>query len=272
MNPLPDEYVAARSNLLDALEALESHRDSLVLVGAQAVYLHTGSSELKVPIFTTDGDLAVDTGALSDYPELSHVLRQAGFSLGNDPGHWVSRRDVAIDLMVVPSQSGREKRNARGAHIPFHERNVARIAPGLEPALIDNFLMSVSDFEPLPRRTIQVRVAGPAALLTAKAIKIRERVGQATHQPDRLKPKDALDAFRILQETEVPDLVQGFSLHARDTNAKSVSNEALDFFREHGCTPNGVLPRLASDAAAGQKSVSVSFAHLATNLLEALGR
>jgi len=34
----PDpEYVAARRTLLDALEALGDHRDSIVVVGAQAV-------------------------------------------------------------------------------------------------------------------------------------------------------------------------------------------------------------------------------------------
>jgi hypothetical protein len=38
------EYIEARRTLLDALDALESHRDSLVLIGAQAVYLHTGST------------------------------------------------------------------------------------------------------------------------------------------------------------------------------------------------------------------------------------
>jgi hypothetical protein len=32
-------YVAARRVLLDALGALDNHREALVLVGAQAVYL-----------------------------------------------------------------------------------------------------------------------------------------------------------------------------------------------------------------------------------------
>jgi hypothetical protein len=39
------EYIEARRTLLDALDALESHRDSLVLIGAQAVYLHTGPTD-----------------------------------------------------------------------------------------------------------------------------------------------------------------------------------------------------------------------------------
>lgn len=43
---IPDEYVRARSVLLDALQALEPHLDSLTLVGAQAVYLQTGDADL----------------------------------------------------------------------------------------------------------------------------------------------------------------------------------------------------------------------------------
>ena len=35
-------YVLARSVLLDALEALGEQRSALIVVGAQAVYLHTG--------------------------------------------------------------------------------------------------------------------------------------------------------------------------------------------------------------------------------------
>ncbi len=46
-------YVAARSVLLDALEALGHQRDAIVLVGAQAIYLHTGAIEFEVAEYTT---------------------------------------------------------------------------------------------------------------------------------------------------------------------------------------------------------------------------
>jgi hypothetical protein len=61
--PGASEYVAARRALLDALEALREHIDSIVVVGAQAVYLHTGAAELAVAEFTTDADLALDPPA-----------------------------------------------------------------------------------------------------------------------------------------------------------------------------------------------------------------
>jgi hypothetical protein len=53
-------YVAARRVLLDALEAIEPHLGALVLVGAQAAYLHAGEADLAVAPYTTDGDLALD--------------------------------------------------------------------------------------------------------------------------------------------------------------------------------------------------------------------
>lgn len=41
-------YVRARAALLDTLEALEPHLDALVLVGAQAIYLHTADADLAL--------------------------------------------------------------------------------------------------------------------------------------------------------------------------------------------------------------------------------
>lgn len=61
MSGEPDpQYVVARSVLLDALEALEAQREAVVLVGAQAIYLHTGAIELAVAEFTTDADIILD--------------------------------------------------------------------------------------------------------------------------------------------------------------------------------------------------------------------
>ena len=52
------EYVAARRVLLDVLEALNAHRKAVILVGAQAIYLHVGEGDLAVSPYTTDGDLS----------------------------------------------------------------------------------------------------------------------------------------------------------------------------------------------------------------------
>jgi hypothetical protein len=85
----PDpEYIAARRVLLDAFAALGTHRKAVVLVGAQAIYLHVGEGDLAVAPYTTDGDLAIDPRELDDEPALAATLEAAGFKLAVRPGTW----------------------------------------------------------------------------------------------------------------------------------------------------------------------------------------
>lgn len=263
------EYVAARRALLDALEALEGHRDNLILVGAQAVYHHTGEADLNVPLLTTDADIAIDAADLADAPEIGSVLRRAGFTPGPNPGHWVNAGEVAVDLMVVPHQAGIARVSARAARLAPHEKLTARIARGLEPALIDHDVVNISALD-ADVRSFALRVAGPAALLTAKAIKISERFDQADSQPDRVKEKDALDAFRILQAVSTESLVDGFQRHRADTHAAMVTDEAIEFYRLHATTAQGRLAQLATVAAQGDPTVSPAFAALVNELMDAL--
>lgn len=68
----PDQqeaYALARRVLLDALDALGDQRDAVVLVGAQAIYLHTGDTDLAVAPFTTDGDVAINPEKTSGRPQ-----------------------------------------------------------------------------------------------------------------------------------------------------------------------------------------------------------
>ena len=99
----PDpQYVSARRVLLDAADALAAHLDSVVLVGAQAVYLHTGEAELfdAAAPYTTDADLAIGPADLADSPLLDELLIRRGFTLRESPGRWVSPDGIYIDLMV----------------------------------------------------------------------------------------------------------------------------------------------------------------------------
>lgn len=73
-------YVAARGVLLDALEAVDAQLDAIVIVGAQAIYLHTTpDTELPVAPYTTDADLGLDPSRLADEPLLETLLSDAGF-------------------------------------------------------------------------------------------------------------------------------------------------------------------------------------------------
>jgi hypothetical protein len=51
-----------------------------VVVGARAVYLHTGTAELAVAEFTTDADLAIDPAGLNADPRLDAALGARGFT------------------------------------------------------------------------------------------------------------------------------------------------------------------------------------------------
>jgi predicted nucleotidyltransferase component of viral defense system len=52
-------------------------------------------------------------------------------------------------------------------------------------------------------RSVEAYVAGPAALLCAKAYKLRERLAEAlAGGRDRVKPKDAADVWRLMMVSE----------------------------------------------------------------------
>lgn len=221
--------------LLDALDALADQRDSLILVGAQAVYLRTGPDESSgVVNTTTDADLALDADLLSDDPELTQVLETAGFSSGHNPGSWIGAGGVAIDIMVALHQRGAARAGARGARLPPHGNWLARITPGLEATLVDHSPMFLEALDPSDARTTALKVAGPAALLVAKAYKILERAADidSGRGRSRLRNKDAVDILRLLRGTETGDMAAGFTLHAVEEHARDVRRRGLGFLAE----------------------------------------
>ena len=170
--PAP-EYVAARRTLLGALDALGTHCASVILIGAQAVYVHTGAGTLTIPPMTTDADLAIDADLLADNPEIALTMQAAGFA-ASQPGHWENPQGIAVDIMVAPHQSNRPA-GSRAADLAPHAKSVARIGPGLAPALIDNSPHLITALDASDPRSHEIRLAGPAALLVAKIIKISDR-------------------------------------------------------------------------------------------------
>jgi hypothetical protein len=95
--------LAARRTLLDALDALAEQREALVLIGAQAIYLHTGAAPVALAETANDSDLAVDPRTLSDSPLLDDAMTRAGFHRDPQhpqPGGWLSASGIPVDLMV----------------------------------------------------------------------------------------------------------------------------------------------------------------------------
>lgn len=220
----PDpEYVEARRVLLDALESLAPHQEALILVGAQAIYLHAGPGDLAVAPHTTDGDLCIRPDALGDAPLLEDALRAGGFESTGQPGIWM-RHDVELDLLVPESVGGTGR---RGARLGPHGRRAARKVKGLEGALVDSIRVELPGLGN-DNRVRSVRVAGPAALLVSKLHKIADR----EHRPDRLGDKDALDVLRLLQAVGTRDLADSLRRLLADGLSRAVTEEALDLLRK----------------------------------------
>lgn len=217
------EYVAARRVLLDALEALGNHRKAVVIVGAQAIYHHVGAGNLLVAEFTTDGDLALNPNVLDNEPLLVEGLLAAGFNLAVKPGTWV-RDDVQIDLMVPMALGGPGRRSAR---LGPHGTEVARKAKGLEAAIVDNSIVTLTALDPLDTRTVDVPVAGLGALLVAKLHKLAER----EPTPARWSPKVGLDVLRILQAADLVQLGARLAGLERHEIAGPITGEARPFLR-----------------------------------------
>jgi hypothetical protein len=263
------EYLAARRALLDALEALSEHIDSIVVVGAQAVYLHTGAAELAVAEFTTDADLALDPDGLGSDPRLDAALAARGFAPDDaQPGIYWSADRIEVDLMVPETLGGAGR---RGARLGPHGNRAARKARGLEAALVDQRGFVLQALAPDDDRAIEVRVAGVAALLVAKAHKLGERMERA---PKRMEPKDALDVLRLLRASETDELAETFRQLLADVRAGGVTREALDYFQALYTGADAPGLGLVRDAVAGLEDPAVigaSMQTLAEDLLRAVG-
>ncbi len=267
MPGVSEPYVLARRTLLDALEALRDYREAIILVGAQAIYLHTGDANLAVAPFTTDADLALDPSALPPEPPLETALRTAGFAPSADRsklGTW-TRNGVDVDLLVPEAVGGRK---GRGAHLEGHGDRAARQALGLEAALIDRQHMIVSALEEADPRQIEVNVAGPAALLIAKLYKLWER----REKPTRQDNKDALDVYRLLQAIPTQALAERFTQLRQAAIAIEVSAHALTYLEELFGVEDALGSRLAGEAVVPLEDpdvVAASCAALTQDLLAA---
>ena len=273
MSGVPDPlYVRARRALLDAADALATHRDSVVLVGAQAIYVHTGDADLadstfgSVPEYTTDADFSLNPMALGDSPLVAELMMAGGFSAGEHPGEWHSADDVRVDLMVPEALAGA---GSRGARLGSHGKRVARRAKGLEGALLDLDRRTLVSLDPADHRSVAMNVAGPGALLVAKVHKIAERA----EAPRRIKDKDALDVLRLLQATETADLAGRIVLLARSEPCATVTAEALDHLPQlFGCADSAgtEMAVRAAGVHADADVIAASMTVLVSDLLETL--
>ncbi len=263
-------YVRSRRALLDALDALEAHLDALVLVGAQAIYLHTGDVDEAIATETKDSDLVVDPGLLADDPLLEKALTAASFHrnlLTGQPGEWLSSDGIPVDLLVPAGVApGNPKR--RGVELSPHDRQATRRVAGLEAALVDKDQLEIAALEPGDERRYTLAVAGPAALLIAKLQKVTDRQTQAERR--RLN-KDGHDIYRLLRDVPTQTLAERFeALLANDLTA-AAAEAALDQLEALFGTASAPGAAMAGQAVAGVGApalVAASGTVLASDLLQ----
>lgn len=252
MPDLASEYVAARTVLLDALEALGSQREAIVVVGAQAVYLRTGDAGIiGVAPYTTDADLALAPARLADEPHIETLLGNADFEQKGDPGVWWKTVDIAgestdveVDLMVPERYAPAGGR--RSVRLPPHDKMIARKAIGLEGAILDHDLIEISALADSDRRRFTVRVAGPAALIVAKVHKLRDRLAEG--KADRIADKDAADVYRLMLAVPVRDVVLRLRPLLADETAGPVCRDAVELMLQLFGTRAADGVRMATDA------------------------
>jgi hypothetical protein len=243
---LDPRYVGARKALLDVLQALGKHRDAVVLVGAQAVYLNVGEATEPLSSFTKDADLALNPQLLAGEPALEMVLAEAGFQRRDQPGLWFDAHGAEVDVLVPASIAGRGR---RGANLGLgHERTTAMRVAGLEAALIDNSPRKIASFEPTDSRSFVIAVAGPAALLVSKLHKIGERNDGPAN---RLKNKDASDLFLLLQRTPTEELSRTLNRLLEDPGVEPSVRIALHYLEQHFGNPDGMGLTLLRGAIRG---------------------
>jgi len=265
----PDpQYVVARTALLDALDALGPHRDAAVLVGAQAIYIHTGDAGLAVAEFTTDDDLVLDPTRIPEDPEIAEAMRSKGFyrdekESGPDIGIWSSRREiegvpaiVKVDLLMPEAVGGGGRRAAR---VKGHERGSVLKVRGLEGCLVDRSPHVIAALDSSDARSFEIMVAGPAALLVGKLIKLNERSAEVeAGGRDRRKSKDALDVLRILRATDLGELADDLEGLVADEASSDVTREATGALLKLFGTPQAEASLMAAEAAFPEPAATIA--------------
>ena len=213
-------YIDARETLLDAVEALGLHGDAAILVGAQAIYVHTEGEDdsFAIPPFTYDADLALDPELLGDTPAIVEAMSRAGFRLGDQPGLYSREGLSQVDLLVPEAVGGPGRRAAMKVR-------------GLEGALVSHKVRKITSLFPGADRSCLLKVAGPAALLVSKVHKIGGRLEDSDVRRQEQLPKDAFDIYRLLRAIDTAELASEFALLRSHEISSRVTSGALSTFK-----------------------------------------
>lgn len=207
--------VRSRRLLIDVITALADHRDALTVLGAHAVIEVTqGLADVPPDDSTRDGDLGVTPSLLLPSPKLAEVMESLGFEQEyvERPGIWspISQHELnihardTIDLIAPYAVSYEEgaKKPRRAARVGEHGKSAVSATRGTELTTVDRELVQLRSFDDGPG--VETSVAGPSALLCAKAYKLHDRmdVTELARNGERLRPKDFADVYRLMLAVE----------------------------------------------------------------------
>lgn len=95
-----------------------------------------------------------------------------------------------------------------------------------------------------PTISAKAYVAGPAALLIAKAHKVHERLAGVDRRPDRLRPKDSGDIALLMMVTDGAEVADTMMVHTwAHAEIRNVVNEGASHLIEMYFAQNAMLVR-----------------------------
>ncbi|MFV0461192.1 MAG: hypothetical protein ACK5MT_20765 [Actinomycetales bacterium] len=240
------EIVTSRRALIEVVAGLADQREALTVLGGHAVIEVTqGIPGLPRDDTTRDGDLGVIPQLLGDVPNLSARMTELGYEAARPerPGVWspISQRDRSIhdrdsvDLIAPMSLARGDlttDRSIRAARVGAHGRHAVSATRGTELSVLDRQWRTLRSFDGGP--IVDAYVAGPSALVCAKAYKIHDRLDptELRRNADRLRPKDFADLYRLLLVITPEDAADAFAQGVADPRISEAVAIGRDYLIE----------------------------------------
>ena len=229
----------SRRAIINVVDVLAVHAESLTLIGAHAVLLRT--MDLDVPQMPTgDGDLGVTPGLVGDLPSIETLLADAGYKHRTTarPGLWGREPyDEAdgtrsfrekIDLLAPHGLSGTASRSRRSvpALQQAHGKLAVGNALGLELAAFNRSLVTITDFAD-QRLSAEIHVAEIPALILAKGSKIGERLREP--RKGSVRDKDLGDLWRLMAVADPGDAARVIEEFVNDPEVGAAVRQSVEW-------------------------------------------
>lgn len=155
-------------------------------------------------------------------------MTRAGFARGADPGAWLSRDGVPVDLMIPESMS--DPGGRRGGRVPPHSKRALRRATGLEAAIVDHAPITITALEPTDERTRTINVR-PRSAARRQAAQARRSRRQQPGAPQRQRRSRRLPTARLLRHHDtgwyVPATTRRRDLREHDADRACLPRRTL---------------------------------------------